>query len=133
LARIHAKAKKMGIVETKDLKGECCPCCRLPINKKELKLCAPVKDYHSVGIGCEFYFIYVKFMILLLIMIFLISGLYDMVNALKQCKLDFSCHEKYIFEDIKTAENREIQLMLDTFSVIFSCLYIGLVKTYFKI
>ena len=68
--------------------NDLCPCCNLPIFKKDYTLSTDPEDFSNMGTGFCSFFYFTKYSIFLLIAIFIVSGAYNFFCTLDNCKLN---------------------------------------------
>jgi len=71
-AENHAKAVKPGIADGLHMKtgnSVFCQCCLKPVEKEDVPLCANSKELEFLGFGFPLYFIYLKYSIVLILIL----------------------------------------------------------------
>lgn len=131
----HGKAKKVykpqAHVISKSITKRVCPCCGLPIHGEQIPLEAKLNDLYHLGSGYALYFKLTKYCIVLLGIILIISGLFNLVtnkaenNCAPEDTQDSSsyCIQSFIISyTIANKRNNSyffnIQMVLNLFTVI---------------
>ena len=109
MAKDHGLAKKVYMLRVQDKNSEednvkRCPCCDLPVGGELIPLCTDLKGLYHLGSGYALYFRFLKFAIVILLLMFLAGGIFNVMtnkNNTTAC-IDTSNKSDYCIPDFIT-------------------------------
>ncbi|CAD8052971.1 unnamed protein product [Paramecium primaurelia] len=99
LAQAHAKAKQVGYQNQNQ--QEYCPCCNMAINKIPIGVCEDIIRLQFLGEGIPLFFQSIKLYSILLLLIFVLVGIYNIITT------SDLCYKEYHFNLMDNEENQE--------------------------
>jgi len=151
-AKKHGQAKRVYVSKKEDKYEEegreLCVCCGLPVEGELIPINAGLEKLYHLGSGFALYFRFIKFSVALLVLIFLSSGLYNLISNVVQgdCVDDAGalgnavtseCVKGYILSfAIPNKKNNskalDIQLGLNLLSVILIMIFFHYIRYRFR-
>ncbi|CAD8085329.1 unnamed protein product [Paramecium sonneborni] len=99
LVYAHAKAKQVGYQNQNQ--QEYCPCCNMSINKIPIGLCEDIIKLQFLGEGIPLFFQSIKLYSILLLLIFVLVGIYNIITT------SDLCYKEYHFSLMDTEKNQQ--------------------------
>jgi hypothetical protein len=143
-ALTHGNAKKVYLSKKDDpTVYDTCDCCNLPVKGVPVPLTASLKKLYHLGSGFALYFRFIKSVIYLLLIVFCISGIYNIVSSEKTNDCDATslagsyCVQGYILSyAVPNKRNHPHQLMiqqaLNLVSVIIIMIFFHYIRYVFR-